>query len=206
LDYAGELARVLAPRHLEEVLETVKSAAQKAADETGFEILEIPGVIRAAFARKSNKEALDRWAKDHGLDSCEFRGPSTNVPEIDRIAFKLQTELKQVPTDRTNVVVIYSHLFTAPPTDIRIFEQFVHALEDLAYKHSHVGYLLLIFNWIGGNENEVLHCRDHFCVNRKLFYFVCDSTILIRNRFAAKPMPPAVEERFRTAFIDAGSK
>jgi hypothetical protein len=74
---------------------------------------------------------------------------AVNVSEFDRISFKLANELKQVPSDRSNVIVIYSHLFAMPPSDASAFEQFVRGIEDEVYKHPHVGYLVLIFSWIG---------------------------------------------------------
>jgi hypothetical protein len=200
IDYCGHLERVLAPLHLQEVKQKVQIAAKKAAHETGFETLEIPGVIQLAFAAKSRTETLQRWADAHGMKVCEFSGPEVNVSEFDRISTKLTKELEQVPLDRANVVVIYSHFFTLPPRDTAAFEKFVHALEDEVYKHSHIGYLVLILRWTGGNDNSVLHYRDHICVNRCQLYFNCDSIMLFKNRFAVKPMPLNVEKKFLKAF------
>jgi hypothetical protein len=199
-DYCGHLERVLAPLHLQEVKQKVQIAAKKAAHETGFETVEIAGVIQIAFAAKSRNEELQKWADVHGMKVGEFSGLAVKVSEFDRISTKLTKELEQVPPDRANVVVIYSHFFALPPRDTHAFEKFVHALEDEVYKHSHIGYLVLIFRWTGGSENQVLRYGDHICVNRCQLYFNCDSIMLFKNRFAAKPMPPDIEEKFLKAF------
>jgi hypothetical protein len=188
LDYSGYMERSLDSSELGEVLQKVQAAAEKVVSDSGFETLDITEVIQLALAAKSEKEALKNWATAYGIEPCEFSGPPDNAQEIARIFRKLKEENKQVPPDRTNVVVIYSHLFSTPPRDLRSFEQFVDCLEDKLLNHSHIGYLVLLFNWIGGNNDGVLHCRDH-----------------INNRLAARPMPPLVEERFRNAFVRAGS-
>ena len=130
----------------------------------------------------------------------ELSGPGADVDEFARISRTLVEKIKQVPSDRANVIVVYPHLFAMPPRGTAEFASFVHALEDLVYKHPHVGYLILIFSWTGGNDNAVIRYRDHICVNRLRLYFNCNSMMLIKNRFAAKPMLPVVEKAFLEAF------
>jgi hypothetical protein len=198
---AGRLQRVLAPRHLQEIKQQIQTLVKKAQSETGFETLEIPETLQFAFATEAHEERLRKWAQARGMEAGQLSGPGVNVEEFDRISFKLEKELKQVPLDRANVVVLYSHLFTMPPRDTAAFSQFVLALEDVVYKHAHIGYLVLIFSWTGGSDNAVIRYHDHICVNRCQLYFNCDSMMLIKNRFTAKPMQPAVEEIFLKAFM-----
>jgi hypothetical protein len=205
LDYSGHLERILSPVHLQEILQKVQLAAKKAAGETGFETVEIEGVIRLALAAKSQRTLLDDWALARGLEPCSFLGPGADVSEISRISRTLKEEQIQLPADRANVVVIYSHFFTMPPRDEASFEQWVNRLEEEVFKYSHIGYLLLIFSWTGGNDSGVIQFRDHFCVNRRRFYFDCEAIMIFKNRFVATPMPSAVEVRFRDAFVQAGA-
>jgi hypothetical protein len=203
---SGRLERVLAPPHLEEIKQKICMVVNKAQNETGFETLEIPGTIQFAFATQAHEEKLKTWAEARGMKVNQLSGPEVNVLEFDRIGFKLKTELKQVPPDRANVIVIYSHLFAMPPGNTAEFEQFIHELEDVVYKHPQVGYLILIFSWTGGNGKPVLRSQNHICVNRCRLYFNCESIMLFKNRFAAKPIPPAVEEKFLKAFIQSGTE
>jgi hypothetical protein len=200
---SGHLERVLAPPHLQEIKQQILTAVKKAQDETGFETLEIPGAIQFAFATESHSAKLQKWATDRGMKAGELSGPGVDVDEFERISFKLKSKIEQVPSDRANVIVVYPHLFTMPPIETAEFAAFVHALEDIVYKHSHIGYLVLIFSWTGGNDNAVIRYRDHICVNRRWLYFNCNSMMLIKNRFAARPMLPAVEERFLKAFMQS---
>ena len=201
---AGRLQRVLAPLHLQEIKQQIQTLVKKAQSETGFETLEIPGTLQFAFATEAQDERLHKWAQARGMEAGQLSGPGVNVEEFDRISFKLEKELKQVPPDRANVVVLYSHLFTMPPRDTAAFSKFVHALEDVVYKHAHIGYLILIFSWTGGSDNAVIRYHDHICVNRCQLYFNCNSMMLIKNRFTAKPMQPTVEEKFLKAFMQSG--
>lgn len=203
LDYSGQIERILSPLHLQEILGKTKAAAQKAHNENGFEALEIPGVIKIAFAAKTKKEILERWAQAHAMEVGKFAGPDVTVDEFERISFKLETKLAQLPIDRSNLVVIHCRLFEHPPREMKRFERIIHALEDQVFKHPQIGYLGVIFNWVGGNPNQVLTCRDHICINRCRFDFICDTIILLKNRFAAKPLARDVEERLRMAFINA---
>jgi hypothetical protein len=200
---SGRLEKVLAPAHLQEVKQMIQMTIKKAESETGFETLEIAGTVRFAYATKTQEEKLQKWAETRGMKAGQLSGPGVNVSEFDRISFKLEKELKQVPHDRANVIVIYSHLFATPPSDNAAFDQFVHRLEDEVYKHPHVGYLVLVFRWTGGNNSPVLRSQNHICVNRCRFYFNSESMMLFKNRFAAKPMPLSVEERFLKAFMQS---
>jgi hypothetical protein len=136
-----------------------------------------------------------------GMEINQFCGTGVNVSEIERISNKLNREQEQLPPDRTNVVVIYSEMFQMPPTSQMQFEHLVHRLEEETFKFPHIGYLLLVLNWIGTNSNQVLQYGDHVCIKRKRFHFLCDSILMIKNRFAAKPMPGLVEHKFRESFI-----
>lgn len=197
---SGRLLRVLAPPHLEEIKEKIRMTINKAVDETGFESLEIAGVIQFAFATEPNKARLESWARVRGMKAGEFIGPPINIPEFDRISFKLKKKLEQVPHERSNVVVVYSHFFASPPTDTATFAEFVHGIEDEVYKHPHIGYFILILSCWGGCS-QILRYKDHICVNRDRFHF--ESMMLFKNRFAAKPMPVPVEKSFLKAFIRA---
>jgi hypothetical protein len=200
---SGRLERVLAPPHLEEIKRKIQTLVEKAQSESGFEALEMPGVVQFAFSTKVHEEKLQKWAEDRGMKAGELLGPEINVSEFDRISSKLKRELKQVPDDRANVVVIYSHLFTVPPRDTIAFERFIHGIEDEIYKYPSVGYFVLIFTWTGGNDNKVIRYQDHICVNRCRLYFNCESMMLFKNRFAAKPMSLAIEDCFLKAFTQS---
>lgn len=201
LEYCGHIERVMANMHLREVLPKILSAANKAAEETGFETIEINGVLKFAFATQSNRGLLNAWADKFGFDSNCVLGPGADVPEFTRIAGKLKKESFQLPIDQANVVVIYSHLFATPPTSRESLEWYINRLEDEVFKHSHVGYLIVIFSWIGSGNGQIVRLGDHLCVNRQRFHFESDTAILIKNRFATKPMASLVEEAFRNAFI-----
>jgi len=197
----GHLERVPAPLHLQELKTKIEFLMRKVHEENGFECLEVPGLIRFACAGESRMDELHNWAKTRGLKVAQLSGPGVNVDEFDRISRKLKDKIGQVPQDRANVIVLYPYLFSQPPRETAEFSEFVHALEDIVYRHPHVGYLVVILRWMGGNENTILKYRDHICVNRRWLYFNCSSMMLIRNRFAAKPMPEAAEKRFLDAFM-----
>jgi hypothetical protein len=96
---------------------------------------------------------------------------------------------------------MYSHLFPYRPGTKKTFEDLAKAVEEIVYKYPHVGYLVLVFQWLGGNANEVLRHREHICINQQKFGIECSSFLLFKNRFANKPMSPRVEEQFLNAFL-----
>jgi hypothetical protein len=54
----------------------------KAQKETGFETLEIGGVIRFAFATKTHEEKLQKWAEARGMKAGELLGPEGPNDEV----------------------------------------------------------------------------------------------------------------------------
>lgn len=206
LHYSGRVERILSPRHLDEVLQKVQAMVIKAHNETGFETLKIDGVICLAVATAAKAAEMENWAKSQGLQPNQFCGPRVEVSEMDRLSFKLKTEQVQLPPDRTNVVVIYTHLFQHSPNTPESFGALANAIEDAVYRHSHIGYLVLVFSWIGVNSKESYRLRDHLCINRERFGHMCQTFMLFKNRFAAKPMPSAIEEKFLEAFMSQTGK
>jgi hypothetical protein len=204
LESSGWCERILSEKHLQEILERIRQA-RIIASKMGFESIEVERVIHLAFATKASHKKLEEWATARGLEIGEFRGPPVNVSEIDRIAFKLQKEQEQLPTDLPNVVVIYPHNFCQPPKNEVAFREFAHALEEEVYKHGHITYVALVFRWIGGNHNGIFRWQDHLCVNKTRRDFECDSTMLFKNRFADHQLPPATAKKLLEAFTIVGS-
>lgn len=202
LEVAGRVERVLSPRHLEEVLEKVKFTVAKALNETGFESLEIDSVIRLGVATQAKAAQLKDWAESRGLKLGEFAGPAVSISEIDRLSRALREKQEQLPPDEPNVVVIYSHLFPHSPYSEETFSALANSIEDVVYRYSHIGYLVLVFSWTGVNSKESYRFRDHLCVNRQRFDFQCQTFMLFKNRFAEKPMPANIEQQFLKAFLD----
>lgn len=201
-EHAGKVERVLSPKHLAEVLDKVRAAQTRVENESDFEAVVIDGVLKLAIAKKAGRVQLDNWAQAHGLQVGEFRGPSVEVSEMDRVSAKLKKEQEQLPRDRSNVVVIYPHLFLNTPYSPETFHELAHSIEDALYRHSHIGYLVLVFTWMGGNSKESYRLRDHYCINRERFDFRCETFMLFKNRFADKPLPDVVERRFLQAFLN----
>ena len=200
LTISGRCERVLSDIHLNHVVEQVRAAAEKATATSGFEKVELDGVLQLAMAIKAKEENLQKWAVDHGLEVGEFRGPGADVSEISRLSIKLQEEQKQLPKDRANVIVIHSHLFCDSPGSPETFEYLVHHLEEEIFRFPHVAWVVLVFRWIGNHRNPGFRHREHICVNRKRFDILCDTSLIFKNRFAATALSKEVEAAFVTAF------
>jgi hypothetical protein len=201
----GQLERPPAPVHLAEIKSKIEDLVKKVREQSSFESLVVPGLVKFGCAAESKMLELQQWASAHGLKVGELSGPDGGADEFGRISRKLKEKLQQVPNDRANVIVLYSHMFAMPPRETSEFASFVHALEDIVYRHPQTGYLVLIFSWTGGNNPSVIQYRDHICVNRRRLYFDCNSIMLIRNRFAERPMPPADEHKFVEAFTKSNA-
>jgi len=200
---SGLLERTPTSIELKEIKQQVHATMSKAENETGFETLEVPGLIKFAYAKDSNDQRLEQWATTRGMKVSQLGMAGPNVDEFIRIARKLREKMEQVPTDRANVIVLYSHMFAMPPRDSAAFAVYVKALENIVCRHAQIGYFILIFNWIGGNDNTVIRYGDHICVNRLWLHFNCSSMMLIKNCQAAKPMSPTKQEQFLRAFTES---
>jgi len=203
--FSGRCERVLSDIHLKHVVEIVQKAVQSAVNVSGFETVEIEGVLHLAMATKANEGKLEQWSRLRGLEAGEFAGPGAPTSEIARLSIKLQEEQKQLPTDRSGVIVIYSHLFCSTPGTLQTFQDFAQSIEEEIYRFPNVRFVILIFRWMGLHKSEVISFRDHICVNRHRFDFICDTSMIFKNRFAEKTLPAAIEDQFLAAFKTGAS-
>ncbi len=72
-----------------------------------FDELIIPNTIEVGIASYENHHRTKQWAQRRGLSENDFvRGPDLLSDEITRSKFKLKTELKQIPFDKTGIVML----------------------------------------------------------------------------------------------------
>jgi len=125
---SGILERTPTSVELQEIKQQINATKWKAENETGFETLEVPGLIKFACAKESNDQRLELWATTNGMKVSQLAMAGTDVDEYIRIARKLREKMKQVPADRANVIVLYSHMFAKPPRDLATFAAYVNPL------------------------------------------------------------------------------
>jgi hypothetical protein len=200
LAYSGRLERILSPKHLEEIMTKIKDILDLASNKQTIQTLEIEGVIRFAAAPLNMEKSIQVWAEQFGMEAHQFSGPSHNTSEISRIAFKLEKEQKQLPASVPNVVIIHCPLLSMEPWTNSYFQSVANAVEEAVFKYPHIAYVGLISRWQGRNENNIYRWKEHLSLNRSQYGFLCDSLILLKNRFAEKPMPKAIEDKFLAAF------
>ncbi|MDB6019623.1 MAG: hypothetical protein JWR19_4112 [Pedosphaera sp.] len=199
--YSGRIERILAPMHLAEVLDDVRATVKSARENAIMQTLEVENVVHVAVGPASAENEIRVWAAQRGMKPNELTGPAYSVPELDRLAGKLRDKQEQLPSGMPNVIVLHPHIFSANPGTFEHFKEIVESFEEQVYRYPQVAFVALVFEGMMFNPNPLHKLRDHFCINRRRMDFVCDATILMKNRFANPPMAPDLEARFLDAFL-----
>lgn len=187
LNFAGRIYRSLSERHLADVVEQVRATVARG--KTTFQELVIPSVVEIALAPDSDRELLDAWAAEHGLEIGSFSGPPIGVDEVQRVRSRIKGEQKQLPADVANIVVVEG--FNAF-VDGRPIEYIVSEIAETLYDAGHVSAAVISGGYMGAGVAEAMMYGQHCHVRRRRFDVLIEEHLVLVNRFCHTPMSPAV--------------
>ena len=197
--FSGRIEKLLSAYHLAEILREMKRVVESAKLEKTTKALEVDGVFCLAVGPPGSESEVAAWSRERGLKLNELVGPPFSVLEFDRLAHKLKVEQHQLPRSTANVVVLYARPFVSNPGDRAHFETVVHNFEEEVYKYPHIAFVCVVFEGMITNPSNIHSLRDHLCINRQQMIFVCDTTFVLKNKFASPLMDPATENAFIAA-------
>lgn len=196
LNFAGRIHRSLSERHLSDVLEQVRVSVARG--KTAFQELVIPNVVEMALSPDSDRELLDAWAHEHGLEIGNFSGPPYGVDEVQRVRSRIKGEQKQLPANVANIVVIEG--FNAM-LDGRPIEYIMSEIAETLYDAGHVFAAVISGGYIGGGVPEATMYGQHCHVRRLKFDVLIEEHLVLINRFCDAPVSPAVLSDLYRAYL-----
>jgi hypothetical protein len=196
LAISGRVLRTLSPAHFSEVAAQIERTIKEVSTGKPFASFERAGVVESGVSTQQCIGMLQEWASARRMNVNELSGPAHNHSDLDRLAVKLRTEQQQLPRDGAGVVILGVAPMTATPGSQKDFEVIANALEEELFRYDHLAYAGILFQWLGSIEPGVLRYGNHLCINRCRFEWMCDSLILLKNRFARPGLSQECEQSF----------
>lgn len=198
LNFVGRIHRSLSERHLADVVEQVRATVARG--KTTFQELVIPNVVEMALAPDSDRELLDAWANEHGLEIGTFSGPPFGVDEVQRVRSRIKGEQKQLPADVANIVVIegFNAMFDGRP-----IEYIVSDIAETLYDAGHVFAAVISGGYMGDGVSGATMYGQHCHVRRRRFDVLIEEHLVLINRFCDAPVSPAVLSDLYRAYLQS---
>jgi hypothetical protein len=196
LNYVGRIHRSLSERHLADVVEQVRATVARG--KTSFQELVIANVVEMALAPDNDRDLLDAWANEHGLEVGTLSGPPIEVDEVQRVRSRIRGEQKQLPAGVANIVVIEGF---SPMLDGRSIEHIVSDIAETLYDANHVFAAVISGGYMGDGVPEATMYGQHCHVRRRRFDVLIEEHLVLVNRFCDVSVSPAVLSDVYRAYL-----
>ncbi len=182
LHYCGRIYKSLAAKHLEDIAKKVEKTVEKVREYNSFQKLIIEDIIEIGIAHESDKEILQKWALERGLEVGKFSGPPIDVDEVQRIRVKVEKEQKQLPPNFPNIVIVTNTSLFFYAKD---FRKLISELEEVVYKYSNLLAIIICGKHIGAGagEDNVIIKDEHFFIKKTRTDFQVEQYIILINKY-----------------------
>ncbi|MBI5806278.1 hypothetical protein HZA73_09550 [candidate division TA06 bacterium] len=185
ITFSGAVYRIMAEKHLSEIINQVQVFAIKAKTENIFSQLSIPHTLDIAIAPNDNNPKLIQWAKERGMQPGDFAGPDAEVNHIHRLEAKVYTEQKQLSTDSPGIIIIEDNNFIFRTSDIT---EIIAKVENIVYKYNNISLLIISGGFRGRSTDETTKVGDHYYVRVVDNDMSVDQYIIMVNKYCDHPV------------------
>jgi hypothetical protein len=195
--FAGRAHRPLAPRHLGDVLESLKAVVLKCVETGTMQMLDLRGEVEVAVAPAELRSHLAEWATTRGLRPGLIAAPSGESKEVNRIRHKISRKSDQLPTGHPSIIVVPCEM---EHRDVDTLSRLLFDALECAYEHPKVSCVVLSSQCLGGGPGHDLINGENICTRRVGISPLVEQHAVLFNRYADTPLPPSVRTRLRKAF------
>ncbi len=194
LPYCGRVHKTLSVRHLDDVVKRISEAVEKTRTEGCFQNVVIEGIIELGIAPDSDKEFLQKWAAERGLQVGQFSGPPFDVNEILRTKRRVENEQKQLPHNYPNIVVVRNNSLFLHVHDIR---KAISELEEEVYRYPHLLAVVIEGGYIGSGEDVTTMKDQHVFIKKTRDDLLVEQYLILLNRFCdVKVFPDSITKMY----------
>jgi hypothetical protein len=197
IHYCGRIYKTLSKKHLDEVVKKVEEILEKVKKDESFHELLIEDVIEVGIAPEKDKEVLEKWASDKGLQVGEFIGPSFDVNEILRTKRAIREEQKQLPQGYPNIVIIKNNNLFLRTRDIR---KAISELEEEVYEHPHLLFVIISGEHLGEVQDTSFMKDQHVYLEKSKIELIVEKYIILFNRFCKHKISPPIIAKVYNSF------
>jgi hypothetical protein len=181
LQYSGRAPKILAKKHLEQVVMQVKRTVDRAQKENRFIELIIDGVIELAVAPENDKQLLENWTQEHKLTAGGFEGPPYDADEIRRTKLKFGKEQRQLPHDRPTILVIQNDNLFLRMQDPQVL---ISDLEEAVYEYQQILAAIVQGSHLGSGQNLIVMKDQHLFIEKQTEFLHDEKYIILLNKFS----------------------
>jgi hypothetical protein len=121
--FAGQFLRPIAENEISGLAGRVQWELMEIDREPRMREIVIDGMLLLGIAAHSHAAQLASWALKHGVRVGTFSDCGTRLDELSRLALKIEDEVKQLPTQSANLLVIPAqNLFVVAESPVRLIE------------------------------------------------------------------------------------
>ncbi len=195
--WAGQLLKIPATPHLEEISDAVTKAAERAKAEQRFVQSFEEGTYSIAFCPKEKAEVLEQWCSGLHVRPGELIGPNVDDSSIDRLSRKICKEQEQLPEQRPNVILIKHADVFFRSSDIR---EVINILEEEVYKYPKILLAIIHGTHLGSSAPIVASKGAHRYTRRFSNEVKGEDNLILVNRYASEKISADTLTKFFNVF------
>jgi hypothetical protein len=197
INYCGRIQKSLAEPHLVEIVEKIKKIVSEVKVDGAFRELVVEKTLELGMAGEADKDLLQKWASQRGLEVGTFRGPSYDPNEVGRTKRKIGDEQRQLPDAVPNLVVIQNERLFTHKQDMRAV---IGELEEEVYAHPNLLGAVVFGRHLGLGDTETVMEGQHVYTKKGKSASLQEENIVLFNRFCGTKVSPGLITKMYEAF------
>ena len=195
--WSGRIHKILSEKHLDDIIKKIKKIIDKAKKENSFQYLIIDDVIELGIAPKDDKDILQKWADERGLEFNQFSGPSYDPYEINRTKMKIKKEQKQLPIDYPNMIIVNNNRLFVYGNELK---KIINELEEELYRYPHLLFAIVRSETMGTKENAIDVKDQHMFIKKTWANLFVEQNIILFNHYCNIKIAPSTIKKIYDAF------
>ena len=197
LCYSARWHKTPSEQVLKDILEKVKASAVRALNERTIVFIEEQDTLEMALCHMDSSRLLVPWARERGLSSCGFIGPTMKRNDTFRLKLKIQREQEQLPREKANVILIL-----APDTfhGLGGVRRVISEVEEELFKYDHVHVVIVHGEYTDNREVPFTGRQEGHQYTRRIIDGTAENDLLLVNQHSRMKLSPNLLAKFYRVF------
>jgi hypothetical protein len=195
--WGGVLRRLPSPPRLDQILASIEGAYRRLPT-SGFETVEIDGIISLALATSERDARFTHFSQLHGSSAGSLLGPDLRGSESQRILSALKAKRHQCSGAVPSLVVIQAGSTSLTSKSL---PNFVVDVKETLGTHSAIAGAIVFGNHLGAPTETSAAWGDAEYTCRTRSQVVVEHMLFVPNPFPACPLPEEDWSRLKQALV-----
>lgn len=199
-----KILRSMSEKELIDITFKIEKLVEKVRKDGEFQEMVIQDMVEVAVSPFNDHSKAKKWAKQRNMtnfvESCSF-----NPNELRRVINRLDDELKQLPTDKPGVVILWNNanlLFY-----LHDIPSIINEVANKIAAHPHIFGVILNHNygWEEPNTRSV-EIEDHLFVSNTGRDLISRNTLIVRNKYFNLSLTNSTREELWKSFVYSSNR